>query len=78
MRLNPFMLAVMNNMPVTEVITRLFPKRRSKHAAAPGTGKVRINRDSSLKKLMRAARRDMLPDDMMGLIVFAQKRSALA
>lgn len=37
----------------------------SKHNTKPGEGKVRIGRDTGLRKLMRAARRGKLPDDRM-------------
>ena len=39
----------------------------SKHAA-PSTGRVKIDRHSSLRKLMRAARRGMIPDERQTMI----------
>ena len=48
------------------------PPKRSK----PGKGKVRLNDNSSLRKLMRAARRDMLPAERMRAIQQAMRFAA--
>lgn len=46
--------------------------KKSKHSAKPGEGKVNIDQHSSLRKLARALRRGVVPDDRMFLIVEAQ------
>jgi hypothetical protein len=62
-------------------------RRVSKHAAQrkhkrpnvpkPGEGRVRIYANSSLKKLMRAARRGMVPDDRLFTIFNAMVSAGL-
>lgn len=42
----------------------------------PGKGKVIIGRRSSLRKLMRAARRGKIPDERMVIIETAERKAA--
>lgn len=52
--------------------------RKSKHSAKPFLGKVRLNYDSSLRKLMRAARQEKLPSWYKMSIGLAMKSAGLA
>jgi hypothetical protein len=62
-------------------------RRVSKHAAQrkhnrqgvpkPGEGAVRIFANSSLKKLMRAANRNMIPGERLFTIYMAMRRAQL-
>lgn len=57
-----------------------IPPRRvqlSRHARRWGKGKVRIGDHSSLRKLMRAARRGKIPEERMGIIQRAMKSAEL-
>jgi len=47
----------------------------SKHRRPPFKGKVRLTRDSSVRKLARALRRDMVPPERM-VVIEQAKRSA--
>lgn len=46
------------------------------HKREPFKGRVGIKANSSLRKLMRAARRGKIPDDRLFVIEQAQKRAA--
>lgn len=52
--------------------------RKSKHSAAPFEGKVKISEHTSLRKLMRAARRDKISGWRMMSIQLAMKSAELA
>lgn len=52
--------------------------RKSKHSAAPFEGKVKVGEHTSLRKLMRAARRGKLTDWHMQSIRLAMKSAELA
>ncbi len=53
------------------------PPKPGKFRAAPGEGKVRLNKDSSLRKVMRAARRGKLSGETLRAIEDAQSKQAL-
>jgi len=42
----------------------------------PGKGKLKIGKHSSLRKLMRAARRGRIPDERIVIIETAEKKAA--
>lgn len=60
--------------PALEQLFQGFHARPSKHVA-PFKGKVRLNSNSSLRKLMRASRRGKLPD---GRAVLIEQTQAIA
>ena len=48
----------------------------SKHRRAPGTGDVKLGRDSGIRKLRRAMRRNALPPERMQVIETAERSAA--
>lgn len=61
----------------------ILSRRRSKHRQFDDDGKwipgkVRINSNSSLRKLMRAARRGMMPPERQVIIDMAMRSAGLA
>ena len=56
-----------------------IPDRTKKYPAAnPGEGAVNIRANSSLRKLMRAARRGKIPDERLVIIEAAERKAAQA
>jgi hypothetical protein len=48
----------------------------SKHKTAPFKGNIKLNHDSSLRKLMRAARRGRLDDSTAQVVIIAMTKAA--
>lgn len=48
----------------------------SKHMREPGAGEVRFGRDSGIRKLKRALRRNMVPPERMQVIETAMRSAA--
>jgi hypothetical protein len=46
------------------------------HRNIPGKGKVKIGKFSGLRKLMRAARRGLIPSERMFIIQTAERKAA--
>jgi hypothetical protein len=64
--------------PGAAVRTRLRSLgRKHPHHSLPGNGYLTIGQYSSLRKLMRAARRGRIPDERLVLIETVEKKAAL-